>query len=1029
MKQWMRIGILAAVFTAAPVFPAPNAGPFGCTIVMASRDGLVLAGNNEDRNHPHTIVTFVPASGRYFGRVVFGYDDGFAQGGMNDQGLFIDGNALKPTDWKGEPDKPTFRGIVTMVVLGTCATCQDVRTFFEKYNVPALSRARFPVADRTGDSMVVEYGQGRVQFVKSETWYQIATNFVMSNVTDGNYPCWRYRAADVTLSAAEKLSVDLIKDVLDKTHQKSGSPTVYSNIYDLKKGLIHVYSLGNFKDAVVLNLSEELEKGQRRLALASLFQPQATVSAVKPTLDGVLRRYFEALGGKDAIEKIETRKLSGELTHEFPGQEPPKLVLPAEVIAAAPDKWRLVLKTAAGTQQMGYDGKRGWTQDADRILIDNRQARSRLAYLFNPQAALRVEDYLSQLSFKGEAVSDGRAKHVVEAKDSRGSLIRLYFDAETGLLSRLGDNVEVKDYRREAGVLHPVRIAVARRGGISTYVFDKVEVNAVSDEESFAVPALDKIFPGVFEGLPEAKVLPLLKDFPSEHEDMNVPCRDGRFLHDLIVRKGYKRGLEIGTFTGYSALWMGWAFEKTGGKLITIEIDQAPGEKARKNVKDAGLPGAVDVRIADAFAEIPRIEGGFDFVFIDAWKPDYVKFLKLIRDRVALGGVIVAHNVTNYARDMKDFLEAIRADPGLETTFEELSAEGMSVSFVRGTPQTPSSWSWPQSTPDEQGMDSEKLEGLVNEIRRGELYPRLHGLLIVRHGSLVVEEYFNDWQADRLHMLQSVSKSFTSALVGIAIARGEFKGVDERVLDFFPDTKGIANMDERKVSMRLRDILTMRTGTDYHERGPDPPHFQLNRLVKGWDKFYLDRPMLRPPGTFFQYDSGGVILLSAMLKSRTGMHAAEYAERFLFKPLGIEKKFWFANGEGHTHTGGGLALTARDTAKFGLLFLRNGRWGSEQVVPEEWVRLSSQMHVEFEASGPKGPGAIGYGYLWWILFPDRRGKEGQDMYAAIGKNAQYIFIVPEHDMVVVVLGDTRTSADQNKPIQFLYEDVLPAIRR
>jgi hypothetical protein len=101
MKQWMRIGILAAVFTAAPVFPAPNAGPFGCTIVMASRDGLVLAGNNEDRNHPHTIVTFVPASGRYFGRVVFGYDDGFAQGGMNDQGLFIDGNALKPTDWKG----------------------------------------------------------------------------------------------------------------------------------------------------------------------------------------------------------------------------------------------------------------------------------------------------------------------------------------------------------------------------------------------------------------------------------------------------------------------------------------------------------------------------------------------------------------------------------------------------------------------------------------------------------------------------------------------------------------------------------------------------------------------------------------------------------------------------------------------------------------------------------------------------------------------------------------------------------------
>jgi len=396
---------------------------------------------------------------------------------------------------------------------------------------------------------------------------------------------------------------------------------------------------------------------------------------------------------------------------------------------------------------------------------------------------------------------------------------------------------------------------------------------------------------------------------------------------------------------------------------------------------------------------------------------------------VAAGGVIVAHNVTNYARDMRDFLEAIRGDAGLETTFQELSAEGMSVSFVRGTPQPPSSWRWTRSTPDEQGLDSRRLEGLVNEIRRGELYPRLHALLIVRHGLLVVEEYFNGWRADRLHMLQSVSKSFASALVGIAIARGEFKGADEKVLGFFPDMKGIANMDERKASMRLEDILTMRTGTDYHERGPDAPHFQLNRLARGWDKFYLDRPMLRPPGTFFQYDSGGVILLSAMLKNRTGMHAADYAERFLFKPLGIENKFWFANGEGHTHAGGGLALTARDTAKFGLLFLRNGRWGGQQVVPEDWVRRSSRMHVEFEAAGPKGPGAVGYGYLWWILFPDPGGKEPQDIYAAIGKNAQYIFIVPRRDMVVVVLGDTRTAADQNKPVGFLYEDILPAVRR
>jgi len=344
-------------------------------------------------------------------------------------------------------------------------------------------------------------------------------------------------------------------------------------------------------------------------------------------------------------------------------------------------------------------------------------------------------------------------------------------------------------------------------------------------------------------------------------------------------------------------------------------------------------------------------------------------------------------------------------------------------------PMAPPSWGGSISKPEEQGLDGKKLAELVDLIRQGERYPKLDCLLVVRHGALVVEEYFNNGQSGRIHTLQSVSKSFTSALVGMAIAKGEFKGVDEKILDFFPGMKGIANMDERKASIRLRDLLTMRSGTDYHERGPDSPHYQLNRLPGGWDKFYLDRPMLSPPGTHFLYDSGGVILLSAMLKNRTGMHAAEYAERFLFKPLGIEKRFWIKNQEGHAHTGGGLNLTARDTAKFGLLYLNKGRRGDAQVVPEDWVRESLRLHVEFEAKGPKGPGAIGYGYLWWILFPDPQGTGRQDIYAAMGAHAQYIFIVPEHDLVVVVFGNTQTGADQNRPIEFLYSHILPAVRR
>jgi protein-S-isoprenylcysteine O-methyltransferase Ste14 len=250
-------------------------GPESCTIVMAAWNGLVLAGNNEDRDHPQTIVTFVPATKNYHGRIIFGYDDAPVQGGLNDQGLFIDGNALRPTGWRPDPDKPTMPVSVMTTILATCATCEDVEALFEKWNVRGLAQARFPVADRTGASMVVEYGRGRVRCVRSDTWYQIATNFVMSNIEDGNYPCWRYRTADKVLSEARELSVDLVREVLEKTRQSGSSRTVYSNIYDLKRGLIHVYNLGDFENAVVLDLAEELKKGQRTIGLSTLFGSRA----------------------------------------------------------------------------------------------------------------------------------------------------------------------------------------------------------------------------------------------------------------------------------------------------------------------------------------------------------------------------------------------------------------------------------------------------------------------------------------------------------------------------------------------------------------------------------------------------------------------------------------------------------------------------------------------------------------------------------------------------------------------------------
>ena len=155
------------------------------------------------------------------------------------------------------------------------------------------------------------------------------------------------------------------------------------------------------------------------------------------------------------------------------------------------------------------------------------------------------------------------------------------------------------------------------------------------------------------------------------------------------------------------------------------------------------------------------------------------------------------------------------------------------------------------------------------------------------------------------------------------------------------------------------------------------------------------------------------------------MHALEYATRHLFKPLGIEKLYWARNFEGQTHCGGGLALTARDTAKFGLLYLHNGRWGKEQIVPEAWVRESFRMHVDLAGPGqPRG----GYGYLWWIGAPDPRAKGELDIPYARGRLGQYIFVIPEHDMVVVFLSDAKTSPEMAKPIEVMYDRILTTVK-
>ncbi|MCP5054242.1 MAG: methyltransferase domain-containing protein [bacterium] len=186
-----------------------------------------------------------------------------------------------------------------------------------------------------------------------------------------------------------------------------------------------------------------------------------------------------------------------------------------------------------------------------------------------------------------------------------------------------------------------------------------------------------------FQGIDNPKVLPMLKHLPYTYGGMNVPPADGRLLYDLIIDKNYKRGLELGTSNGYSTLWLGLAFRKTGGRVITVEIEPKRANEARRNFAKAGLTDVIDSRINNAFKEIPKLKGEFDFIFIDAWKPDYIGYLELLKDKVKPGGVITAHNVLSHGRSMQDFLKAIKADPSMETKIHRSSRSGVSVSFIK----------------------------------------------------------------------------------------------------------------------------------------------------------------------------------------------------------------------------------------------------------------------------------------------------------------------------------------------------------
>ena len=263
------------------VFLVPVA--HACTAFVVYRNGLALAGNNEDFWLTDTKVWFVPKEGSKrgvagkLGRVYFGFNNFFPQGGMNEAGLFFDGFAATGKKVKKSKGKPRFDGNITDYVMANCKTVAEVVAVFEKYDLSFLTHAMLMFGDQFGDSVIIEGDE----FLRIKGDHQVVTNFYQSLTPLEKCNCDRYKSAIKALGRGEPISVKTCRDLLAKTQQNGRAPTQYSNVYDLKKGLVYLYHFQNFEEVVCINLREELEKGPHEIDLPTLFSKNERFEAFK----------------------------------------------------------------------------------------------------------------------------------------------------------------------------------------------------------------------------------------------------------------------------------------------------------------------------------------------------------------------------------------------------------------------------------------------------------------------------------------------------------------------------------------------------------------------------------------------------------------------------------------------------------------------------------------------------------------------------------------------------------------------------
>lgn len=304
---------------------------------------------------------------------------------------------------------------------------------------------------------------------------------------------------------------------------------------------------------------------------------------------------------------------------------------------------------------------------------------------------------------------------------------------------------------------------------------------------------------------------------------------------------------------------------------------------------------------------------------------------------------------------------------------------------------------WPDSTPEEQGMDSAILSGILTvPIMAND---RIHSMLVIRHGYVVLDTSSYLYDTETPHWQFSVTKSITATLVGIAIDQGYIESVDQSIWDFFPQ-ENVANMDERKARITIAHLLTHTSGFDI-SASQDIEMYELTAEDQSWVQYVLDMPVTPEPGLFYAYRDANAHLISAILQQATGMSTLEFAQRYLFGPLGITNVEWMSDPQGVYWGGDGLVLSPYDMAKIGYLYLHQGMWGDQRIVSEAWVTAAAtENHFQPHYWD-------GYGYFWYN--GDFDAQEPYSGFAALGYEGQEIWVVPDQDLIVVTTGDSQFS--------------------